>query len=87
MEAVQTLAKEGDWPGDIVLPTPNAFLAVPPQLVADVIKDAETTVYTENFKREICAAANIAPAISILASAPNSKRYSRNGRKHTRLPG
>jgi hypothetical protein len=26
---------------------------VPPQLVADVIKSAEDTVYTENFKREM----------------------------------
>ena len=31
----------------------EGVLAVPPQLVADVIKDAETTVYTENFKREM----------------------------------
>ena len=26
---------------------------MPPQMVADVIKDAENTVYTENFKREM----------------------------------
>ena len=43
MESVQTLAKEGDWD----------YQYVPPQLVADVIKDAETTVYPENFKREM----------------------------------
>jgi 4-hydroxy-4-methyl-2-oxoglutarate aldolase len=40
-------------PGDIIVADAEGVLAVPPQLVADVIKDAENTVYTENFKREM----------------------------------
>lgn len=40
-------------PGDIVVADAEGVLVVPPQLVADVIKDAENTVYTENFKREM----------------------------------
>ena len=40
-------------PGDIIVADAEGVLAVPPQLVADVIKDAEETVYTENFKREM----------------------------------
>ena len=40
-------------PGDIIVADAEGVLAVPPQLVADVIKDAEETVYTENFKREL----------------------------------
>lgn len=40
-------------PGDIIIADAEGVLAVPPQLVADVIADAEETVYTENFKREM----------------------------------
>jgi 4-hydroxy-4-methyl-2-oxoglutarate aldolase len=40
-------------PGDIIVADAEGVLAFPPQLVADVIKDAENTVYTENFKREM----------------------------------
>ena len=40
-------------PGDIIVADAEGVLAVPPQMVADVIKDAENTVYTENFKREL----------------------------------
>ena len=40
-------------PGDIVIADEEGVQIVPPQLVADVIKDAEDTVYTENFKREM----------------------------------
>ena len=40
-------------PGDIIVADAEGVLAVPPQLVAGVIKDAELTVYTENFKREM----------------------------------
>ena len=40
-------------PGDIIVADAEGVLAVPPQLVADVIKDSEHTVYTENFKREM----------------------------------
>jgi hypothetical protein len=40
-------------PGDIIVADSEGVLAIPPQLVADVIKDAENTVYTENFKREM----------------------------------
>jgi 4-hydroxy-4-methyl-2-oxoglutarate aldolase len=40
-------------PGDIIVADAEGVLAVPPQLVADVIADAEETVYTENFKREM----------------------------------
>jgi len=40
-------------PGDIIVADAEGVLVVPPQLVADVIKDAEDTVYTENFKREM----------------------------------
>ena len=40
-------------PGDIIIADAEGVLAVPPQLVADVIKDAENTVYTENFKRDM----------------------------------
>jgi 4-hydroxy-4-methyl-2-oxoglutarate aldolase len=40
-------------PGDIIVADAEGVLAVPPQMVADVIKDAENTVYTENFKREM----------------------------------
>ena len=40
-------------PGDIIVADAEGVLAVPPQLVAGVIKDAENTVYTENFKREM----------------------------------
>ena len=40
-------------PGDIIVADAEGVLAVPPQLVADVIKDSENTVHTENFKREM----------------------------------
>ena len=40
-------------PGDIIVADAEGVQIVPPQLVADVIKDAENTVYTENFKREM----------------------------------
>jgi 4-hydroxy-4-methyl-2-oxoglutarate aldolase len=40
-------------PGDIIVADAEGVLAVPPQYVADVIKDAENTVHTENFKREM----------------------------------
>jgi regulator of RNase E activity RraA len=40
-------------PGDIIVADAEGVLAVPPQMVGDVIKDAENTVYTENFKREM----------------------------------
>ena len=40
-------------PGDIIVADAEGVLVVPPQLVADAIKDAENTVYTENFKREM----------------------------------
>ena len=40
-------------PGDIIIADAEGVLAVPPQLVAEVIADAENTVYTENFKREM----------------------------------
>jgi 4-hydroxy-4-methyl-2-oxoglutarate aldolase len=40
-------------PGDIVVADVEGVQIIPPQLVADVIKDAEDTVYTENFKREM----------------------------------
>lgn len=40
-------------PGDIIVADAEGVQVVPPQLVADVIGDAEDTVYTENFKREM----------------------------------
>ena len=40
-------------PGDIIVADAEGVLVVPPQLVADAIADAENTVYTENFKREM----------------------------------
>ena len=40
-------------PGDIIVADAEGVLAVPPQLVPEVIRDAETTVHTENFKREM----------------------------------
>jgi regulator of RNase E activity RraA len=40
-------------PGDIIVADAEGVQVVPPQLVADVIKSAEDTVYTENFKREM----------------------------------
>jgi 4-hydroxy-4-methyl-2-oxoglutarate aldolase len=40
-------------PGDVIIADAEGVLAVPPQLVAEVIADAEDTVYTENFKREM----------------------------------
>jgi regulator of RNase E activity RraA len=40
-------------PGDIIVADAEGVLVVPPQLVPDAIKDAENTVYTENFKREM----------------------------------
>src|SRR4029453_4125615 len=40
-------------PADATVPDSEGGLALPPQLVADAIKDAENTVYTENFKREM----------------------------------
>jgi regulator of RNase E activity RraA len=42
-------------PGDIIVADAEGVQVVPPQLVADVISDAENTVYTENFKREMMA--------------------------------
>jgi regulator of RNase E activity RraA len=39
--------------GDIIVADSEGVLAMPPQLVAGVITDAENTVYTENFKREM----------------------------------
>jgi 4-hydroxy-4-methyl-2-oxoglutarate aldolase len=42
-------------PGDIIVADAEGVQLVPPQLVADVIRDAEDTVYTENFKRELMA--------------------------------
>ena len=40
-------------PGDIIVAEAEGVQVVPPQLVADVIRSAEDTVYTENFKREM----------------------------------
>ena len=40
-------------PGDIIVADNEGVQTIPPQLVADVIRDAEDTVYTENFKREM----------------------------------
>jgi regulator of RNase E activity RraA len=40
-------------PGDIIVADAEGVQVVPPQLVADVIRSAEDTVYTENFKREM----------------------------------
>jgi 4-hydroxy-4-methyl-2-oxoglutarate aldolase len=40
-------------PRDIIIADAEGALVVPPQLVADAIADAENTVYTENFKREM----------------------------------
>ena len=40
-------------PGDIIVADAEGVLVVPPQLVAGAITDAENTVYTENFKREM----------------------------------
>jgi 4-hydroxy-4-methyl-2-oxoglutarate aldolase len=40
-------------PGDVIVADAEGVLAFPPQLAAEVIKDAENTVYTENFKREM----------------------------------
>jgi 4-hydroxy-4-methyl-2-oxoglutarate aldolase len=40
-------------PGDIIVADAEGVLVVPPQLVPDAIKDAENTIYTENFKREM----------------------------------
>jgi 4-hydroxy-4-methyl-2-oxoglutarate aldolase len=40
-------------PGDVVVADPEGVLVFPPQLVGELIKDAENTVYTENFKREM----------------------------------
>jgi regulator of RNase E activity RraA len=40
-------------PGDVVIADAEGVQVVPPQLVPDVIRAAEDTVYTENFKREM----------------------------------
>ena len=40
-------------PGDVVIADVSGVLAFPPQLTADLIKEAEGTVYVENFKREM----------------------------------
>lgn len=40
-------------PGDVIVADASGVLAFPPQLTADLIAAAETTVYTENFKREM----------------------------------
>jgi regulator of RNase E activity RraA len=40
-------------PGDVVIADVSGVLAFPPQLAGDLIKDAENTVYVENFKREM----------------------------------
>lgn len=40
-------------PGDVVIADAEGVQVLPPQLVADVIRAAEDTVYTENFKREM----------------------------------
>ena len=40
-------------PGDVIMADVSGVLSFPPQLASDLIGDAETTVYTENFKREM----------------------------------
>ena len=40
-------------PGDIIVADSEGVLAIPPAAGGGVIKDAENTVYTENFKREM----------------------------------
>jgi 4-hydroxy-4-methyl-2-oxoglutarate aldolase len=40
-------------PGDVIIADASGVLAFPPQLAAELIASAETTVYTENFKREM----------------------------------
>jgi regulator of RNase E activity RraA len=40
-------------PGDVVITDASGVLVFPPQLAAEVISAAETTVLTENFKREM----------------------------------
>jgi 4-hydroxy-4-methyl-2-oxoglutarate aldolase len=40
-------------PGDVVIADASGVLTFPPQLAAEVIKDAEGVVHVENFKREM----------------------------------
>lgn len=40
-------------PGDVIIADASGVLAFPPQLTDDLIKSAEETIYTENFKREM----------------------------------
>jgi 4-hydroxy-4-methyl-2-oxoglutarate aldolase len=40
-------------PGDVIVADASGVLAFPPQLTDELIKSAEETVYTENFKREM----------------------------------
>lgn len=40
-------------PGDIIVADVEGVLVIPPQLVAEAISDAEDTVHSENFKREM----------------------------------
>lgn len=43
-------------PGDVVIGDASGVLFFPPQLTDEVIKAAENTIYTENFKREMMRA-------------------------------
>ena len=40
-------------PGDIIVADVEGVLVIPPQLVSEAISDAEDTVHSENFKREM----------------------------------
>ena len=40
-------------PGDVIVADASGILAFPPQLTAELIASAESTVHTENFKREM----------------------------------
>ena len=72
-------------PGDIIVADAEGVLAVPPQLVAGVIKDrGEHGLHREFQARDDAQQEVSAPAISIRRSAPRSRSYSRSGRKPTR---
>ena len=52
-------------PGDVVIADASGVLTFPPQLAADVIKDAEGVVHVENFKREMMRTQSTGRATSI----------------------
>ena len=79
-------------PGDVVIADASGVLTFPPQLAADVIKDAEGVVHVENFKREMMRTQEVPDARHLSEAESGARKALRRvvedtpeGRRHTEV--